>query len=364
MSQRSAATLRTAVRDPFGAEREAVLLRLDDGAGNIGWGEASPLAGYSPDAIGAASAALDAWVVRWSAGEFDGEALERTLDLALDHTDLRGVPSVRCAIDTAVLDLEARSRGVPLHAVLIGPLEPKRAVQRVPVCALISLHGVDRPGTPAAVATSADVLDEVKRRVAEGFDDVKFKISGGPAFGAQLEQLRAVRAEFPQLRIRLDANGAWTPEEAHQRLAELKSAIEPALIEQPVGPVELLTFRNAPVPVAADESLRLSDATAAVTQPGGCDFVVLKPMVLGGHLACLSLARQAFANGARAIVTHTFGGRVAHAAACELAVAVAAADPQSDPPAAGLAGHDELQQRDGPWIVPADLAGHGVEKPW
>lgn len=361
MNGRSAATLRTAVRDPFGVEREAVLLRLDDDAGNIGWGEASPLEGYSPDDIDGASRALDAWVVRWTAGEFDGDGFERSLDLALAESDLRGVPSVRCAIDTAVLDLEARRLGVPLHAVLADLLKSTRVVQRVPVCALVTLHGVDRPGTPAA---PADALSEVRRLVAEGFSDVKFKIGAGPEFSLQLDQLRAVRAEFPQLRIRLDANGSWMPDEAHQRLGELKAAIDPELVEQPVGALDLLTFVDAPVPVAADESLRLSDAIPAVTQPGGCEAVVLKPMVLGGHLACLSLARQAHANGARAIVSHTFGGRIAHAAACELALAVAVADPGGDPPAAGLAGHDELEQRDGPWIVPTDLAGHGVEKPW
>jgi len=361
VSDRSAATLRTVVRDPFGADREAVLLRLDDGAGNVGWGEASPLAGYSPDDIDGASRALDAWAVRWTAGEFGGNGFERTLDLALAHTDLRGVPSVRCAIDTAVLDLEARGLGVPLHVVLLGLFEETQVVKRVPVCALVSLQGVDRPGTPAV---SADVLSDVRQWIAEGFSVVKFKVGGDRGFMEQLEQLRAVRAEFPNLKIRLDANGSWTPEEALQRLAELKAAIEPELVEQPVGALELLTFADSPVSLAADESLRLSDAIPAVTQPGGCDAVVLKPMVLGGHRACAELAREALANGARVIVTHTFGGKVAHAAACELALAVAAADSVGDPLAAGLAGHDELTQRDGPWIVPSADVGHGVEKPW
>jgi L-alanine-DL-glutamate epimerase-like enolase superfamily enzyme len=234
-------------------------------------------------------------------------------------------------------------------------------VQRVPVCALVSLQGVDRPGTPAA---SGDVLTDVRHWIAEGFSVVKFKVGGDGGFMEQLDQLRAVRAEFPHLKIRLDANGSWTPDEALQRLAELKSAIDPELVEQPVGAIDLLTFTDSPVSVAADESLRLSDAILAVTQPGRCDAVVLKPMVLGGHRACALLAREAFANGARVIVTHTFGGKVAHAAACELTLAVAAADPVRDPLAAGLAGHSELMQRDGPWIVPSGETGHGVDKPW
>lgn len=363
MSDRSAATLRTAIRGPFGVEREAVLLRLDDGAGNIGWGEASPLRGYSPDEINGVSSMLDAWAVEWSAGDAIADSVEWAESPALVATDLRGVPSARCAIDTALLDLEAHRLGLPFHAMLLRILEPVRPVQRIPVCALVSLTGIDRPGVPAA---PADLFGEVQDRVDQGFKDVKFKIGGDSDFSEQLEQLRSIRCAFPDLRIRLDVNGGWSPDAALGRLAELKSAIAPAFVEQPVGPLDLLTFGPAPVSIAADESLRLSDAVPAVTRSGGCDIVVLKPMVLGGHRACLSLARQAYANGARVIISHTFGGKVAHAAACELALATAAADPDQtgEPLAAGLAGHEELEQRDGPWIVPLRRAGLGVEKPW
>lgn len=353
MSDRSASAFRTAVRDPFGVKREAVLLRLADGAGNIGWGEASPLPGYSPDDLDSAERVLNVWAVRWTAGEVESAA-------GRVARELPGVPSAGCAVDTALLDLEAHRLGVPLRAVLLGSCEPTPAVERIPVCALVTLPGVDRPGTPAA---PTDVIAEVNQRVAEGFRDMKFKIGGDPGFSRQLDHLRTVRAEFPDLRIRLDANGCWAPDEARRHLGELKAAIDPDLVEQPVGAVELLKFGNAPVPLAADESLRLPNAVRAVTRPGGCVVVVLKPMVLGGLRACLGLADQAVANGARAIVTHTFGGPIAHAAACELALAVAAADPVGQPPgpAAGLAGHDELEQRAGAWIVPAKLIGHGVE---
>ncbi len=366
MSDRSASAVRTAVRDPFGVEREVVLLRLADGAGNIGWGEASPLPGYSPDDLGSAERVLDVWAARWAAGEvevvaeFAAEVAAEFAAADVAAAELQGVPSARCAIDTALLDLEANRSGVPIHSVLLGSREPMPAVERIPICALMTLPGVARPGAPNA---PNDVIAEVKQRVSEGFQTVKFKVGGDPGFSGHLDQLRAVRAEFPRLRIRLDANGCWTPDEARRRLGELKAAIDPEFVEQPVGTRELLTFGDAPVPLAADESLRLPDAVRAVTRPGRCVVVVLKPMVLGGLHACLGLADQARANGARAIVTHTFGGPIAHAAACELALAVAAADPAGHPPgpAAGLAGHDELEQRDGPWIVPAKLTGHGVE---
>ena len=360
MSVPSASAARTVVHDPFGVEREVVLLRLADGAGNIGSGEASPLDGYSPDDLDSAECALDDWAARWTAGEAEEAGRDHGGSPAAAAAGLQDVPSAGCAVDTALLDLEAHRLEVPLHAVLLGSFEPTHAVERIPVCALVTLPGVDRPGAPTA---PTDVVAEVKQWVAEGFTDVKFKIGGDPGFAAQLGHLRAIRAEFPRLRMRLDANGCWTPDEARRRLSELKATIDPEFVEQPVGAADLLTFGNAPIPLAADESLRLPDAVRAVTRPGGCVVVVLKPMILGGLRACLRVADQAAANGARAVVTHTFGGPIAHAAACELALAVAAAaaDRVGRPLAAGLAGHDELEQRAGPWIVPTKLTGHGVE---
>jgi len=86
--------------------------------------------------------------------------------------------------------------------------------------------------------------------------------------------------------------------------------------------------------------------------------------VLGGPRACVRLAEAAFGEGMQAIVSHTFGGPAAHATACELALALATVDSSATPPATGLAGHDDLPQRAGPWIIPADVEGHGVEFPW
>jgi L-alanine-DL-glutamate epimerase-like enolase superfamily enzyme len=347
------------MEDPFGREREAVVLRVADDAGAVGWGEASPLTGYSPDALDEVEAGLDDWAARWERGEI-GETDDVGDDPALDDAVAR-LPSARCAIDTALFDLAARRLGVPLHARLLDFGRPERPVRRVPVAALASLPGIARPGTPPGVgmATVADA-------VAGGYRTVKLKIGGDggseEAFARELEALAEIRSAFPYLRLRLDVNGAWESDAARTRLAELARHIEPELVEQPVDARAMLDFGPAPVPLAGDESVREPGAVERLA--GACVAVVLKPMVLGGPRACLRLAESAFAEGMQVIVSHTFGGPVAHAAACELALALAALDPASVPPAAGLAGHDELPQRAGPWIVPAGVDGHGVEGPW
>lgn len=354
MSERQAGALLTVLVDPSGAERQAVVLRVVDESGAVGWGEASPLPGYSEDDLDEVESGLDDWAARWTREEIS-EADDPGRDAALAT-----LPAARCAVDTALLDLAARRDGVPLHTGLLALASPVRPVARVPVAALVSLTGVERPGAPRAPRS---VLGEVTERVAEGYKTVKLKI-GGEDFAAELAQLAEIRVAFPFLRLRLDANGSWSPEQASERLGELKRKITPELVEQPVDAETLFAFGSAGVIVAADESMRLPGAIERLAESGGCAVVVLKPMVLGGPRACLRLAEAAFAAGMGVIVSHTFGGPVAHAAACELALALAALDPTGRPLAAGLAGHDELPQRRGPWVEPVALAGHGVVGPW
>ena len=354
MSKRQAGALLTALVDPTGAERQAVVLRVVDESGVVGWGEASPLPGYSEDELVDVESGLDDWAARWTRDEIP-EAADPGRDPAL-----AALPAARCAVDTALLDLAARRSGVPLRTGLLALASPVRPVARVPVAALVSLTGVERPGAPRAPRS---VLGEVTERVAEGYKTVKLKI-GGEDFAAELAQLAQIRMAFPFLRLRLDANGSWAPEQARAHLAELERQITPELVEQPVDPEALFSFASAGVLLAADESMRLPGAIERLVESGGCAVIVLKPMMLGGPRACLRLAESAFAAGMGVVVSHTFGGPVAHATACELALALAALAPTGRPLAAGLAGHDDLPQRRGPWIEPVALAGHGVDGPW
>ena len=344
MASRSATVRRTTVRGPFGESRPAAIIRLDH-ENAVGWGEASPLESYSPDTLDDAERDLRNWAQRWEGGADDPGS-----------TDL--APAAVCALDTALLDLASRQRSEALHVRLAEILKPLRAVGSVPVCALVALPGVDRPGVGSV---AEDVMAETGRRVAEGFLAVKFKVGSGAAFQDQLGLLSRVRESFPDLQIRLDANGAWSEEEARHHLADLAESVRPDLVEQPVGTTELLTFRAERVAIAADESLRLQDSFPALAAPGACRAVVLKPMILGGLRACASMAAEAHARGIQAIVSHTFGGRISHAATCELALAVAAAAPTGDITAAGLEGHEGVAQMAGPRIVPADVPGHGAE---
>lgn len=109
-----------------------------------------------------------------------------------------------------------------------------------------------------------------------------------------VERLESVRQELgPSGRIRIDANAAWTVDEATERL-ERFAEFDLEYVEQPVATVEELTMlrRRVSVPVAVDELLRQAPDPLQVIEAGVADVLVLKVQPLGGVSRALDLARR------------------------------------------------------------------------
>jgi o-succinylbenzoate synthase len=221
-------------------------------------------------------------------------------------TRLPKAPAARHAVELALLDLRAQREGVPLAALL----DP-RAAREVPTGALLSAQ------------TMPELAREAQRAAADGFGTLKLKVGRGDDFA----RAAVVRdAAGPRVKLRLDANGAWTRAEALQRLEEL-APLGIELCEQPTA--DLIGLRGK-VRIAADE-LVAQDFEAALER---AEVLVLKPMILGGLLPALALARAALRRGRQVIVTTSLDGAIARAGAAHLAAAVLA---EGEQPAAGLA---------------------------
>ncbi|MGK2349226.1 o-succinylbenzoate synthase [Actinomyces sp. W5033] len=130
-----------------------------------------------------------------------------------------------------------------------------------------------------------------------GATTAKVKVAGSEAtLTADLLRLGAVRdALGPDGRVRIDVNGAWDLATARRVLPlmdEAAGGLEYA--EQPCARVEdLAALREAVnVPLAADESVRLSHDPLAVRRLGAADVVVLKAAPLGGVRRALALAER------------------------------------------------------------------------
>jgi o-succinylbenzoate synthase len=345
---RFARPVRTA-RGEF-VDRASVLLELRDADGVPGYGEAAPWVGFGMESVATAESTLQA--VR---GLLEGCALEPghlPADLA---AQLQAAPAARTAIEGALWDLAARRAGQPLAACLASRLGTCAgdALGRVPVSALL-------------VAVEPDDLRKAAVRIrAAGYRAAKLKL-GSATLAEDVARMRAAREGLgPEVRLRGDANGAWSVAEAFEALDAIASC-DVEYVEQPVAACDVAGLaelrRRGAVRIAADESAATEQGLLDVLAAGAADVVVLKPAALGGPARALELAVQARRTGASVVFTHMFESAVGarHVLHC----AAAWGDPQGvhGLQTAGLFTTDVAEPVDCPdgWAHIADAPGLGI----
>jgi len=248
-------------------------------------------------------------------------------------------PALRSAVQTALLDLDARRRGTSV-AALLG------AAGQQPPLALSALVGDD---DAAAMARQA------ARYASLGI--ASFKVKVGAALERDVENCRAVRAAIgPAARLCLDANGAWTVAEAERALAELAPACA-ALVEEPLRDASQLARLRSPIAVAVDESVRDAAQLEPAIARGGFSVLVLKLARVGGPLPALRLARRAMQAGIEVVFTDSIESAVGRAATLHTAAAARAAGVEVGP--VGLGGLFVLDDGARPVAVAA-AAGPGL----
>jgi O-succinylbenzoate synthase len=144
---------------------------------------------------------------------------------------------------------------------------------------------------PAQVAA---VLDRFP-----GCRTVKVKVAEPSQTLAQdVARVRAVREYLgPDGRVRVDANGGWTMDEAERAIHAL-AEFDLEYVEQPCLDVEELVelrrrIRYLDIPIAADESVRKAADPLAVARAGAADLLVVKAQPLGGIAAALRIVTDA-----------------------------------------------------------------------
>ena len=279
--RRRLARLSIPLREPFAtaggvvAERELVLLRLEDDDGAVGYGEAAPLTPYDGVTVDEVVAAL----------RTGGEG-----------SDGAGPPQARAAEEMALLDLEASRAG----------------------------RAIGEPGADAiavnrtlAGGPSAEVAERAAEGVREGYSCFKLKV-GLPDDVERVAAVREAIGPWPALRI--DANGAWSPKEAVAAIERL-SPYDLQLVEQPCPTIDEMAEvrREVEVPIAADESVSTPEDVRAAVAAGACDVVNVKLAPSGGFSAARQALREAGEHGLDAFLSSTLDGPWGISAALQLA---------------------------------------------
>lgn len=307
------------------AFREGVIVRLVGHEGACGVGEASPLPERAQGTVADVERRLRETAPALI-GRDETELRARLSGLAMGA----GGAAMACALDVAALDAAAATAGVPV-ATLLRERSDAPAAAAVPVNATI---GQREPAAAAVAAAAAR---------AQGYGTVKLKVGMLPGLDAEVARVAAVRdAIGPDVRLRLDANGAWDAAAAIAAVRRLE-AFDLEWLEQPVAADDLhglrAVRRETATAIAADESVRAVGDVARLLDAGAADVIIIKPMALGGLRPAREAALLATARGARVAVTTTVDSGVGTAAALHLAASL-----PGELPACGLATGSLLER--------------------
>ncbi|MBC8110747.1 MAG: o-succinylbenzoate synthase [Verrucomicrobia bacterium] len=180
-------------------------------------------------------------------------------------------PSLTFALETALLDLYHSGKK------LIFDTAFSRGDKAIPINGLVWMGKADF------------MRHQIDEKIKQGYSTLKMKI-GAIDFEQECELLTYIRSQFPpeKLSLRVDANGAFKPTEALQKLEKL-AVFNLHSIEQPVAVAAKETLQmlceQSPVPIALDESLigiMEKQAKENLLQTIKPQFIILKPALLGG----------------------------------------------------------------------------------
>jgi len=301
--------------------REIIVLRATiriAGESVMGFGEVAPLAGWSAESVADCLAVLERLCVPTS--------INGITELDESLPELSQFSTLRFGVELALLDALARHQKIPISTLLRERFNPEEVAEPPSAVPLQSTVGS---------RTLDELLAHAKQAQEDGFAYLKIKV-GVDALSEDLSKIAALAATYPDLKLRLDANGAWSIAQALGVTHALERDFPAGcvdLIEQPVSPTDfddfLTQFAAQPeqpgaspkLAIAADESADSFENSARLIESGTMRAIVLKPSTLGGLIPCAKLIALAKSRGVRVILSNLLLSAIGRRAVAQLAAA-------------------------------------------
>lgn len=275
-------------------ETDNVVVRCALSDGSVGWGEGVPREYVTGESVESAIALLQAsdlgkQLAPCSNFEEAVRVAEKFRLAAVPGDDrvCQGNAS-RCAVELAVLDAYGRAFGEPLMNVtrVLAPdlYEPRERVQYSGVI-------LSAKGWKARLAALGQRLYGLKQ----------LKVKVGIAGQDDARRLAAIRGWAGKgMDLRIDANEAWTPADAADRIAALE-LYNVSSVEQPVPHEQVAALadirKRVKTPIMLDESLCSEVDAEQAVRGGWCDLFNLRLSKCGGFIPTLRLAEFAARHG-------------------------------------------------------------------
>lgn len=268
--------------------------------GVTGTGECSVIPGLSPDftSVEAYEKDLSAVVSQIHSGELTFENA---------HLILQEKPSVLFGVECAFLDLNNGGKGIYFHNGFSGK------DKAIPINGLIWM------------GEESFMQEQIEQKLREGFSTIKMKI-GAIDFESEWKLLQRIRNQYDSktITLRVDANGAFTPDEA-LKILNLLAELEIHSIEQPIRAgqwqeMKQLCF-STPTPIALDEELigiHSRNEKAELLSVINPQFIILKPSLHGGIYGSKEWMELAEQQGISWWMTSALESNIGLKAICEL----------------------------------------------
>jgi len=245
--------------------RRVVLIEVtvEGDSGTVtGWGEsaAGEVPSYTPETTDTVWHILKDHL--WEL--VSGQEIEQAADVWPMLGPVRGHNMAKAGLEAAIWDAQAKLEGVPLAKLLGGTREE--------IASGVSI-GIK--------ATLDGLVEAVAKELADGYQRIKIKIKPGK----DVEQVKRLRKEFPQLKLMVDANSAYTMRD----LPVLKQldAYHLMMIEQPLGWDDLYGHirlqEQLATPICLDECIHTEEQARAAVELGACRIINIKMGRVGGH---------------------------------------------------------------------------------
>ena len=239
--------------------KETWFLIIED-EGKIGYGECGMFKGLSADDV----------------PDFEDKLVWTCTNIHLGLSallvELKAYPAIQFGVEQAFLSLKNNDDPYTLF-----PSDFTKNKQGIPINGLIWM------------GDKAFMQQQIKDKLAQGFSTIKMKI-GAIDFDTEYELLKSIRNNFSakDITLRVDANGAFTPDNALEKLGKL-ATLDIHSIEQPIKQGQwqemALLCEKTPLPIALDEELigifdiEKKQQCIETINP---QFIILKPTLVGG----------------------------------------------------------------------------------